>query len=137
MGVQLTKDSIDLGIVVRDADAALAFYRDTLGFEDTGSMKMPGGGGTMYRLLCGTSLIKIVHPETELETAAPRGGIQGAYGYRYWTISVDNLDEITDGLRRRRVQGRRPGARDPPRREHLHRRGPRRQLGRVPRRRPT
>jgi uncharacterized glyoxalase superfamily protein PhnB len=33
MGVQLTKDSIDLGIVVRDADAALAFYRDTLGFE--------------------------------------------------------------------------------------------------------
>ena len=67
MGVQLTKDSIDLGIVVRDADAALAFYRDTLGFEDTGSMKMPGGGGTMYRLLCGTSLIKIVHPEAELD----------------------------------------------------------------------
>ena len=102
MGVQLTKDSIDLGIVVRDADAALAFYRDTLGFEDTGSMKMPGGGGTMYRLLCGTSLIKIVHPETELDDRRARGGIQGAYGYRYWTISVDNLDEITDGLRRRR-----------------------------------
>ena len=33
MGMQLAKDSIDLGIVVRDADAALRFYRDTLGFE--------------------------------------------------------------------------------------------------------
>ena len=136
MGVQLTKDSIDLGIVVRDADAALAFYRDTLGFEDTGSMPMPGGGGTMYRLLCGTSLIKIVHPETELPAAAPPGGIQGAYGYRYWTISVDNLDEIT---RRAPTAGYKvvvPVAGDPPRREHLHRRGPRRQLGRVPRRPP-
>jgi glyoxylase I family protein len=96
MTISLTKDSIDVGIVVKDAEAALGFYRDTLGFEDTGSMPLPGGGGTMYRLLCGTSLVKLVHPATELAASAPRGGIQGAYGYRYWTISVANLDEITD-----------------------------------------
>ena len=96
MTIALTKDSIDLGIVVRDADAALAFYRDTLGFVDTGSMPLPGGGGTMYRLLCGSSLIKLVAPAAELAAAAPPGGIQGAYGYRYWTISVANLDEITE-----------------------------------------
>ena len=96
MTIALTKDSIDIGIVVKDADAALGFYRDTLGFEDTGSISMPGGGGTMYRLLCGTTLVKLVHPATELTTSAPRGGIQGAYGYRYWTISVSNLDAITD-----------------------------------------
>ncbi len=95
MSIALTKDSIDLGIVVRDADAALAFYRDTLGFEDTGSMPMPGGGGTMYRLLCGTTLIKIVAPEHELPASAPGGGIQGAYGYRYWTISVPDVAAIT------------------------------------------
>jgi catechol 2,3-dioxygenase-like lactoylglutathione lyase family enzyme len=47
MAVALTKDSIDLGIVVRDAEASLAFYRDTLGFTDAGTMPMPGGG-TMY-----------------------------------------------------------------------------------------
>lgn len=93
MGVQITKDSIDLGIVVSDADAALRFYRDTLGFEHVGEMPMPGGG-TMYRLLCGTSLIKIVSPTATLTPAVP-GGIQGAYGYRYWTISVSNIDEIT------------------------------------------
>jgi catechol 2,3-dioxygenase-like lactoylglutathione lyase family enzyme len=92
--IKLSKDSIDLGIVVRDADKALAFYRDTLGFEDQGTMPMPGGG-TMYRLLCGTSLIKLVAPGEELAASAPPGGIQGAYGYRYWTISVPNVDELT------------------------------------------
>ena len=96
MTIALTKDSIDIGIVVKDAEAALGFYRDTLGFEDTGSMAMPGGGGTMYRLLCGTTLVKLVAPEAELPAAAPPGGIQGAYGYRYWTISISNLDEVTD-----------------------------------------
>ena len=96
MGVQLTKDSIDLGIVIRDADRSLAFYRDTLGFVDAGSNPMPGGGGTMYRLMCGTSLIKLVHPSNEPTAAAAPGGIPGAYGYRYWTISVSNLAEITD-----------------------------------------
>jgi catechol 2,3-dioxygenase-like lactoylglutathione lyase family enzyme len=96
MTIALTKDSIDIGIVVKDADAALAFYKDTLGFEDTGSMPLPGGGGTMHRLLCGTTLVKLVAPATDLPASAPPGGIQGAYGYRYWTISVSNLDEITD-----------------------------------------
>ena len=77
MGVQLTKDSIDLGIVVRDAETALGFYRDTLGFEPAGESPMPGGGGTMYRLMCGTSMIKLVHHETEPKATAPRGGIAG------------------------------------------------------------
>jgi glyoxylase I family protein len=96
MTIALTKDSIDIGIVVKDAEAALGFYRDTLGFTDTGSMAMPGGGGTMYRLLCGTTLVKLVAPETALSESAPAGGIQGAYGYRYWTISISNLDAVTD-----------------------------------------
>ena len=39
MDLQLTKDSIDLGIVVRDIDAALAFYRDVLGFEPAGEAR--------------------------------------------------------------------------------------------------
>ena len=92
MGVALAKDSIDLGIVVRDAGAALRFYRDTLGFTEQGTMPMPGGG-TMHRLLCGSSLIKIVELAQAPAAAAPPGGIQGATGYRYWTISVSNLDD--------------------------------------------
>lgn len=95
MTLEVTKDAIDIGIVVRDAEASLAFYRDTLGLEDTGSMPMPGGGGTMHRLRCGTTIVKLVAFDAELPASAPPGGIMGAYGYRYWTISVADLDGVT------------------------------------------
>ena len=98
--IRFGQRAIDLGIVVRDADAALGFYRDTLGFVDEGSMPMPvGAGGTMHRLRCGESLIKIVAFEENPEAKAPRGGIPGASGYRYFTIHVVNLDEVVDGCR--------------------------------------
>jgi glyoxylase I family protein len=98
MGISLTKDSIDLGIVVRDPQKSLAFYRDTLGLESVAETPMPGGG-TMYRLLCGASMIKLVHLATEPPAAAAPGGIPGAFGYRYWTISVSNIEEIAEACR--------------------------------------
>ena len=70
MGVEQTKDSIDLGIVVRDAEAALAFYRDTLGLEYQGEMPL-GGGTIMHRLLCGTSLIKLLALKEPPAVSAP------------------------------------------------------------------
>jgi catechol 2,3-dioxygenase-like lactoylglutathione lyase family enzyme len=94
MAVELTKDSIDLGIVTRNPEPMLAFYRDTLGFKHEGEMPMPGGG-SMQRLMCGTSLIKIVTPGNLSDRDAIPGGIPGATGYRYWTISVSNLDALT------------------------------------------
>jgi catechol 2,3-dioxygenase-like lactoylglutathione lyase family enzyme len=94
MALELTKDSIDLGIVVRDPAASLAFYRDTLGMELVGEGPMPFGG-TMYRLTCGSSTIKLVHLVKEPPAAAPPGGIAGGFGYRYWTISVSNLEQAT------------------------------------------
>jgi len=94
MTVALTKDSIDLGIVVKDAEASVAFYRDTLGFEEQGRMPMPGGS-TMVRLLCGTSLIKLVSFDEPRAAAAAPGGIAGATGLRYFTLSVSNLDAQT------------------------------------------
>ena len=95
MTIELTKDSIDLGIVTRNPDAMLAFYRDTLGFDFQGEMPLPGGGN-MLRLLCGTSLIKIVTPGNLADQEAAPGGLAGASGYRYWTISVSNLEELTE-----------------------------------------
>ncbi len=93
---RVTKDSIDLGIVVGDVQKSLAFYRDLLGFEFKGEMQMPGGG-TMQRLLCGTTLLKLVSAPTTPEPATG-GGITGARGYRYFTISVSNLVEITEAV---------------------------------------
>lgn len=98
MPIALTKDSIDLGIVVQDGEAALRFYRDTLGFEYTGQMPS-GNGGVMHRLLCGTSLIKVVVPGQEPPAKGVIGGIQAATGYRYWTISVSNLDTLVEECR--------------------------------------
>ena len=93
MGVKLAKDAIDIGIVVRDAAKALAFYRDTLGFEHVATMPMPGGA-TMERLNCGNTLVKLVVPPQPLELVSPGGNPMNAYGIRYWTISVTNLDEL-------------------------------------------
>jgi hypothetical protein len=64
MTIDVTKDSVDIDIVVRDADASLVFSRDTLSFDDTGTTPIPGAG-TMYRLLCGTTLVKLVAPAAE------------------------------------------------------------------------
>lgn len=94
MTIELTKDSIDLGIVTRTPAPMLAFYRDTLGLDYQGEMQMPGGG-SMHRLLCGTSLIKLYTPGNLSDKNAVPGGIPGATGYRYWTLSVANLDALT------------------------------------------
>lgn len=92
MGVAITKRAIDLGIVTTNGEAMLKFYRDTLGFQFLREMKMPGGG-LMNQLACGDSVIKIVVVESLPAKAAP-GGVRGANGYRYWTISVNNLAEL-------------------------------------------
>src|SRR5690349_11029653 len=93
MPVQLSKDSIDLGIVVQDIDAALAFYRDTLGFTPAGDNPVPGAGH-MWRLMCGSSMIKLLRFERAPNGHAPSGAIGTSTGYRYWTISVSNLEAI-------------------------------------------
>ena len=92
MTLSIVKDSIDLGIITKDPEKMLAFYRDTLGLELAAELPMPGGT-TMYRLSCGTSVIKILVLGKEPEAMAAPGGIAGATGYRYWTISVDNIEE--------------------------------------------
>lgn len=96
--LNLAKDSIDLGIVVSDSDKALAFYRDTLGFEHVGDMPRPDGG-VMHRLMCGTSLIKLLAGPNVASESLP-GGINTIRGYRYWTISVTNLEEVVAGCER-------------------------------------
>lgn len=93
MGVQITKPGIDLGIVTANGEAMLAFYRDVLGLAFKASIPMPVGDGTMHRLQCGDTLIKLVAVPSLPAQAAP-GGIQGASGYRYFTITVSNLAEM-------------------------------------------
>jgi glyoxylase I family protein len=92
-GVRLSKAAIDLGIVARDGQAMLTFYRDILGFVEEASTPFHAGG-VMYRLWCGDSLIKIVVPDNPPENSAQPGPVESASGIRYWTMRVTNLAEI-------------------------------------------
>ena len=106
MGAQLARTAIDLGIVIRDSERSLAFYRDLLGLVHEGDMPMPGlgGGGTMHRLRCGESLVKLVKFDAVPEEAAPRGGIDAATGYRYATLHVSNLDDVVAACKAAKVK---------------------------------
>jgi catechol 2,3-dioxygenase-like lactoylglutathione lyase family enzyme len=100
MSIELRKDSIDLGIVIEDSARSLAFYRDLLGFEHVSDTPMPPPlAGTMHRLMCGTTLIKLVKLD-EVPSARPApGGLGGGTGYRYFTITISNLAEVTSACR--------------------------------------
>jgi glyoxylase I family protein len=91
--MKLNSTGVDIGIVVRDGAAALAFYRDLLGLTHAGDNPVPSGGH-MHRLMAGESMVKIVVPEPAPPVDAPPGGLPAATGVRYFTFSVANLDEI-------------------------------------------
>ncbi|MFV0257117.1 MAG: VOC family protein [Acidimicrobiales bacterium] len=99
MTLQLTKSAIDLGIVITDSDRSLAFYRDLLGFRHEGDIPMPIGSGTMHRLWCGDSLIKLVKFDDNPDATAPPGGIGGASGMRYFTIHCSNIPAMAEAAR--------------------------------------
>lgn len=93
MTVELTSAGVDLGIVVDDLDAALGFYRDVVGLRYDGENPVPGGG-TMHRLYAGESMIKLVCPDPAPEARPVSGDPMDGLGYRYWTMSVSNIDEV-------------------------------------------
>ena len=84
-------DALNAFYYYEDVDAAWAFYRDVLGFRYEAALDMPGGT-TMHRMWCGDSLIKVLQHKQDMTASAPAGGIAGGTGYRYWTITVGNLD---------------------------------------------
>ncbi len=53
----------------------------------------------MHRLSCGTTVVKIVTRDEVPEKSDHGGGPFGASGIRYWTITVKNLDAMTEKCR--------------------------------------
>ncbi len=87
----MSTHGIDLGIVVRDIDACLPFYRDAVGLKLLGDFDIPGGSH-MWQLACGPSVIKLVTHQPTPEAANPPGGSNGGTGMRYWTMHVDDIE---------------------------------------------
>lgn len=97
MALDVTKAGIDLGIVISDSERSLAFYCGLLGLEHVADMPMPiAGGGTMHRVQCGDSVLKLVNLTNPVETGAAGGPAGGVTGLRYLTITVSNLRETVE-----------------------------------------
>ncbi len=94
MPLELSKGAVDIGIVIRDSDTSLAFYRDLLGMRFDATIPMPVGKGVMHRLWCGDSLVKLVRFDDVPEASNPGGGLGAATGFRYLTIHASNLSEM-------------------------------------------
>jgi catechol 2,3-dioxygenase-like lactoylglutathione lyase family enzyme len=90
MAMQAAKNAVDLGMIVKDIKASLAFYEDLLGLKKIG--ELPLWFGTMHRLAFGDSFVKLVDPK-EVPPAAALG-LTSALGFRYLTFQVTNIDEI-------------------------------------------
>lgn len=82
---------IDIGIVVKDIDATLPFYRDALGLKVLFDFDLPTGSH-MWQLAVGECVVKLVTHKTTPALANPLGGSEGGTGLRYWTIGVDDID---------------------------------------------
>jgi catechol 2,3-dioxygenase-like lactoylglutathione lyase family enzyme len=93
MPLTVGKPAIDIGIVVRDPQAMLRFYRDVLELPFIAEVAM-SGGMTMYRLRCGETVVKLVAFAKVPEAAAAPGGLSGATGIRYFTITVPDLEAV-------------------------------------------
>ena len=83
---------VDVGIVVTNGEAALRFYRDVLGLVLERSLPIPGRG-TLHMLRCGDSMVKVAVP-AEPPALTPPADPWARTGFRYLTITVDDIDEV-------------------------------------------
>ncbi|HLY34939.1 MAG TPA: VOC family protein [Jatrophihabitantaceae bacterium] len=89
MAAKINNDGIEIGIVVRDAEKSLAFYRDVLGLDYLGDLTFPGNH--MWRFQAGKSVIKLLEQTPTPEAANP---VDDASGFRYLSLFVSNIDEL-------------------------------------------
>ncbi len=92
MAISLAKEALDVGIITSNGEKMLAFYRDVLGLAQEPSIPFPGLG-TIHRLVCGSSILRIVASENAVENVAG-GAFASRNGIRYLTINISNLDQV-------------------------------------------
>jgi catechol 2,3-dioxygenase-like lactoylglutathione lyase family enzyme len=94
MPARLRRISADVGIVTKDLAGSLRFYTEVLGFRQAGKLEI-SGLGTMYRLVSEGTAIKIIDPAGPVpRQAGPATRITSDTGLRYFTLHVENLDEV-------------------------------------------
>jgi len=99
--MQIVKDNVDIGILVRDIDSCLKFYTETLGLPKVGEVKL--GERIQHRIQAGAALIKLLEFPQGAPPAGPRGRLAQA-GIRYITIHVADVPALVQELEAKGVQ---------------------------------
>jgi catechol 2,3-dioxygenase-like lactoylglutathione lyase family enzyme len=81
--------AIEYGLHVRDAQASLRFYRDTLGMTPYAEIYVPGAH--VWGLRFGNSMIKLLQDDVPPASQNPRAR---SIGFRYITIHLTNIDQV-------------------------------------------
>ena len=97
MGSQLAKPALDVGLVSSDAERLVRFYAEVVGFEPQPSRSFPGVG-TIHKLACGHSTLRILQPETPPEPD-DRDSLAARSGIRFLTLDVLDLDAAVQAVR--------------------------------------
>ena len=92
MAISLAKEALDVGIITSNGEKMLAFYRDVLGLAQEPSIPFPGLG-TIHRLVCGNSILRIVAADSPVESVTG-GPFASRNGIRYLTVNISNLDAV-------------------------------------------
>lgn len=89
--MELTRPELDVGVATRNAAAALAFYRDVMGFSEIAPLGM-GEMGEMKRLHVGKNVLKLYDFKRAPEPC--EGGTDKAIGMRLLAFLLDDLDAV-------------------------------------------
>jgi catechol 2,3-dioxygenase-like lactoylglutathione lyase family enzyme len=96
VSIRLSKDSLDVALVVRDHVASLAFYCDLLGFVNLRTIRMLTLEAGMVQLGCGSSIVKLIQLDRDALPTPVTGSIDSARGYRYITLFIENLEQVVE-----------------------------------------
>jgi predicted enzyme related to lactoylglutathione lyase len=83
---------LDVGVVVRNLDVSSAFYANVLGLPLHSSLSAPWPESR--RFSSGSSLVKLTGTDDSIEEEERHGDIRGATGIRYFSVYVQDLDEV-------------------------------------------
>ncbi|MEO1352496.1 MAG: VOC family protein [Cyanobacteria bacterium J06635_15] len=101
--VSLPRIAIDVGVVVTNMEQALGFYRDLIGLQVVGEVTTSLiGKGRLIQLQHGQSLIKLLEMDQIPSHQSPTG-IPTAFGYRYVTLLVSDIDAIMGKMEQHKV----------------------------------
>ena len=97
MGTRMAKPALDAGIVCADATPLLAYYRGVFGMTPLDPIRIPGTG-TIHKLACGASVLRVMVPETPPEPDGAASWSARA-GLRYLTFEVEDVAAAVAAVR--------------------------------------